>query len=327
MSEALNDTIDNYLKGTLNETDLKAFENALNADASLAKAIDIYKREKEAIELLIEDDTRAKMHVWKREKDAKKTLNTEGVLFAKKNDYYLILGLLMGLLLTVVLYLIKAKKDLNKGLNTPKHNEIRLDTIKKEEKTQPNVLPNSINNTPIVINNKVQKPIINTPKTKAKKEDSYLVLVNAVYDNPDFSEINRTTDLTGDSVRFNGYETLVKAWKNNDFVQVIALSKLINKSDNYYFSSQEIAAHAYFKLNQFVEAESLFNVISQSNKGEISENAQWYRVLCLMALHKNEAATTLLTTFLDNKKHLHHSDAEQLNPLWQNLMRSDSNKQ
>ena len=172
MSEALNEKIDNYLKGALNETDLKAFEADINADESLAKAVAVFKIEKDAIELLIEADLRAKTKRWKSEKTTKKptfslsfSRNTEGVSFLKKNYLYLILSVLIALMLIVFLYLMTVKKALNTPFDTLKHKELPLDTIKKEQKTKPQIVFDSIGKTPIKTDNKIQKPIVNTPKT------------------------------------------------------------------------------------------------------------------------------------------------------------------
>ena len=330
MSEALNEKIDNYLKGQLNETDLKTFEAAINADESLAKAVAVFKLEKEAIELLIEDDLRAKTTRWKSEKINKKppsflsfSRNTEGVSFLKNKYFYLFLSLLIALILIAFLYLINAKKALNTPIDKLKRNELRLDTIKKEQKT----IPNSINKTPIKTDNKIQKSIVNIPKTAIEKEDNYLVLVNSMYDNPDFSETNRDINTVIYSMRFNTFKNLTNAWRSDDFKQVIVLSESIKANDTNYLNSQEITAHAYFKLNQFSKAEMLFSAIIPSTKGEMSENAQWYRLLCLMALHKNDAAIMLLNTLLNEEKHIHHSDAVRLNPLWQNILNLNFGKQ
>ena len=324
MSEALNEKIDNYLKGTLSETDLRAFEADINADESLAKAVAVFKLEKEAIELLIEADLRAKTRLWKSEKTTKKppsfwsfSKNTEGVSFLKKNYFYLILSVLIALILIVFLYLMTVKKALNTPFDTLKHKELPVDTMEKEQKTNPQIVVDSMGKTPIKTDNKIQKPIVNTPKTVIKKEDNYVVLAHSIYDNPDFSETNRDINTVIDSTRLDAFKNLINAWRNDDFKQVIALSESIKPNDINYFSSQEITAHAYFKLNQFVNAETLFRVISQSKKGGMSENAQFYSLLCLIALHKNDAATTLLNTLLINEKHIRHAEAKRLNPLWE----------
>ena len=72
MSEELANKINDYLAGRLSGTDLIAFENAVKADDTLAKAVAVSKLEKESIELLIENDLRANIAFWKSEKKAKK---------------------------------------------------------------------------------------------------------------------------------------------------------------------------------------------------------------------------------------------------------------
>jgi hypothetical protein len=119
--------------------------------------------------------------------------------------------------------------------------------------------------------------------------------VNLLYDKPDFSNTVRQSNIDA----LDTLKSLTEAWKNNDFKQVISLSESIDQSNKNYFRSQEILGHAFFRLNQFGKAEN------------------WYRLLCLIALKKNDDATALLNAILNNKNHKYYSDAEKLNSLWQ----------
>jgi hypothetical protein len=314
MNEELNDKIDNYLKGKLNETELKAFENAMNSDEALAQAVQLSKLENDSIELLIEDDLRAQMSVWKQEKAHKMPSNTEGVVSPKNNKYFLFFGALIILILITLFYFLN-KKENNP---TPQiNNSLPIDSLPKEEKTIPQNNSNPINNPPIVLEKKTQKPLIKKQEITIKKEDAYSDLAYSFYKDFDYS--NEVRDLTTNNS--NAFNPIIEAWQNNDFQLVITLCKPIDKNSDNYFISQEMSAHAYFKLNKFSEAANLFNSIANSAKGEIIEHANWYRLLCLIALHKNESATILLNQLLANKNAVHYSEAQALNTQWQALIK------
>lgn len=315
MSDELNDKIDNYLKGKLSETDVKAFENAMNSDETLAQAVQLSKLEQDSIELLIEDDLRATLSVWKQEKERKKPSNTEGVIAPNKNKYFLFLGVLMSLILLILFYFFN-KKENNRVPQI--NNSLPMDTLPKEQKMTPQNNSIPINNTPIVLEKKTQKTLIKKQEIPIKQEDAYADLAYSFYTHPDYS--NEIRDMTINNA--DALNSIIEAGQNNDFQLVITLSKSINKNSDNYFLSQEMSAHAYFKLNKFLEAETLFNLIENSTKGKIMEDANWYRLLCVIALHKNDSATSLLNPLLMNKNAIHFSEAQALNTQWQALMKN-----
>jgi hypothetical protein len=303
MSQDFNDKINDYLEGKLNQIDLDAFEQALKTDPTLVRAIEVSRLEKKGIELLVETDLRAKLQRWKSEKEPQKPSNTEG----GKNYRYVYIGVFMLVILLIGLYFFNQQKPLN--VPKPKNND--LDTLQKEQKLSPT--SNPIINPTIPSETNVQKPIAKIKEKPIEKEDKTLAFVNSMYDKPDFSNTVRHSNIEiSDTLK-----SLTEAWKNNDFMQVIAISESIDKSNINYYRNQEILGHAFFRLNQFAKAENIFKNITLSAKGQIIEDANWYRVLCFIALKQNDDATILLNTMLNNKNHTHYSDAEKLNSLWQ----------
>jgi hypothetical protein len=303
MSQEFNDKIDNYLEGKLNQNDLDAFEQALKTDPTLVRAIEVSRLEKKGIELLVETDLRAKLQRWKSEKEPQKPSNTEGI----KNYRYVYIGVFIATILFIGLYFFNQQKPIN--VSKPKNND--LDTLLKGQKSSPT--SNPIINQTIPSETKEQKPIAKIKENPMEKDDKTLAFVNSMYDKPDFSNsVRHTNKEISDTLK-----SLIEAWENNDFKQVISLSESIDKSNKNYYRSQEILGHAFFRLNQFDKAENTFKIITLSAKGQIIEDSNWYRLLCLIALKQNDDATILLNIILSNKNHTHFLDAKKLLDFWQ----------
>lgn len=312
MSHNFKDKINDYLEGKLNETDLAAFEEAMSADATLLKAVEVSRLEKQSIELLIENDLRAKMKVWKSDKLAQKPQYTVGGVLEQKTNYwsrFAVFGVLLLGFSGAIIYWFN-KKEVS---DLPKTKEIQLDTLQKEQKQTPIVAPNPN----IAVEKKVQKPMLKKQEITTKKEDADIAFVNSVYDKPDFS--NDVRDVDTDINNADIFKPIAVVWKNDDFQKVIALTQAVKPDSDNYFSCQELLGHAYFRTNQFAKAENTFNRIVQTGKGQMVEDANWYRILCLIAMHNKDTATILLNTILNDKKHSRHEDAQKLNILWQNI--------
>lgn len=307
MSNSFNDKINDYLEGKLNETDLAAFEEAMSADATLTKAVEVARLEKQSIELLIENDLRAKMKVWKSNKLAQNTANTEGGHLPTKKENtvkYLYLAVLVLAILGLILFLLNK----NETKNLPKNIDLPLDTIIKKEE---NLAPPSPSTKPnIAIEQKEKTPKITKQNRPTEKENAYVALVNSMYDNPDFT--NEVRDAHSNTNDTSLLKPILVAWENNDFQSVVSLSYSIGTESNIYLSSQEILGHAYFKLQKFAEAENTFANIAHLGRGQITESANWYRILCLIPLNKIDDVKTLLNAILLDKKHPRYSDAQKL---------------
>jgi hypothetical protein len=314
MNQNFKDKINDYLEGKLNATDLAAFEEAMSADETLLKAVEVSRLEKQSIELLIENDLRAKMQTWKKDRLTQKPEYTEGGVFKQKTNYWSRLGLFIALLLGVLgafIYWFNKKEP----VSLPQTKETPLDTLQKEQKQTPIITPNPN----IAIEKKGKKPILKKQDLTTKKEDADIAFVNSMYDKPDFT--NDVREIDTDKNDEDNFNSIAVAWKNDDFSKVIALTQTINPNNSNYFRCQELLGHAYFRTYQFSKAENTFNLIAQTGQGQMVEDANWYRILCLIAMHKKDIATTLLNTLLNDKKHLRNDDAQKLNVMWQGFMR------
>ena len=76
-SDKLFEKIESFLKGELSLEEMSAFENEIKNNPKLAKAVDIYRFEWDAMEVLVETDLRDKMTQWDKPFSLTPSVNSE----------------------------------------------------------------------------------------------------------------------------------------------------------------------------------------------------------------------------------------------------------
>lgn len=314
MNQELYDRIDDYLNGKLEADALIAFEQTLAQDDALAKEVEIFRLEKKGVELLVEDDLRKKMQAWKTNRVIEKPAATEGG--SVLNIKYFLKWIIGFAVIAIVFWFLYLK---------PKQEVQHSPAIKKEEglDNQPTNPLNPSNQTKQIEQKPVNPNIAQNGKKeslppkalKLNEDDAYSALAKDFYDNPDLSnEI-----LKGESIKNDPLESVLKAWRQNDFKKVIELTQTYPKDSPIYIRSQEILAHAFFRNNNYVKAEKVFSNIIDLDSGAIGENAEWYKLLSLIALKKTKDADLLINKILNASAHLKNSDAKNLMRIWVKL--------
>ncbi len=325
MNQDLYDKIDDYLNGNLEGTHLEAFEKALASDETLAVEVEVFRLEKEGVELLVEDDLRNKMNRWTTQLPPKNTPNTvrkdsygEGgeinAITKPKNRFWLWGG---GLLLlgigSLVWYFTQKKED------TPKPVIEKRERLQypAEDPKKPNEIRKPINQKPynpdIVIEKKPKKQVENkttSPIDAPKADDPYLTLAYVAYEDSDFSSDVRsrsTNDNENDPLKSS-----LEAWDTDNFNQVIRFTQSFQKHNPVYYRAQELLGHAYFKMKNYAFAENVFANIAHAENGNMSEDAEWYELLCLMALKNKKEADALLNKILKDSGHRKNLEAQKL---------------
>ena len=76
-SDKLFEKIESFLKGELSLEEMSAFENEIKNNPKLAKAVDIYRFEWDAMEVLVETDLRDKIIQWDKPFSNTPSVNSE----------------------------------------------------------------------------------------------------------------------------------------------------------------------------------------------------------------------------------------------------------
>jgi len=100
----------------------------------------------------------------------------------------------------------------------------------------------------------------------------------------------------------------LEAYQNNNF------EKAVDNWTKMHELSQEqeyFLAHAYFNLNQFTDAVSLFKVISEGN-GNYSFAADWFLALAYLADNQDKAFLDQINKIKQTPNHPYMKDAELL---------------
>ena len=80
--ENLFDNIDDYVLGTLTESDKQAFEKGMAANPDLAAAVAVHQLEYRAGQLAVRDNLKAQMATWRVEKEARQTVEAQQIAAA-----------------------------------------------------------------------------------------------------------------------------------------------------------------------------------------------------------------------------------------------------
>ncbi len=304
--------IDDYLDGKLNDADLIAFESAMKSDKALENEVNVYKLEKKATQLLVENDLRQKMKDWKAQREAnKEKIKTSPIKPAFKLWWilgYAILGLFVALF--AWLNFNKTVKTESPSIDNKVEKVEKVEEFEKVEIKQDSpksILP--IKPRPDIVGTRLRtNPKVNINEATENSDLAYVNLANSFYQSPDFSEAFRSVDeKIADTLK-----TLLEFWQKKDYSGVVQLVQTMGKSNNQNMLPQALLAHAQFNLKNFEEAESIFSNLSSKDLGQISEDANWYRALCLLALQKIAPAKEILQTIANVKNNPKSEEAEKL---------------
>lgn len=287
--------IDAYLDNKLNAEEKAAFEQALSNNEELATELAVYQLEREGHELLVEADLRDKLLLWTSEENQDHqhiTANQQPEAEKGRSGwkYLALLGVLASIILATYLYWPYTDKQPTQQappsapVDSPQKNDA------KAEKTQ--------NDIPVAENNQRDNPTKQLPSSDKPAKNNYQQLAMAYYENSDHADLVRGSSASGTNL--TTLQTAKEDFKLKKYQQVISGLETVQPSDAYYWQAQELAGHSWFKLKRFDESATIFNNISNNNKNERGEYAQWYLALSLLAQDKMAEATKQLNAISEN---------------------------
>ncbi len=295
----LYDKIEAYLREDLSAADKKAFDAEIASNPQLAEQVEMHRFEWDGMEVILENDLRAKMAQWQEEgKQASFTPSVseaknriipieKGKTTVRRLYYGLAIAASLTLLLGVLLWVFTkptpasdvVKNDASKDtiarlpLPTPmpksdKENTPIVQMDKKPFET-PAIPPKLENPTPIVPNNETNR--VDETTLIAFAEDAYKE------DVPDYESINTSRGGNNTSV----LDEAGKAYDSKDFTKVISLLKNTLALDENY-SALELLAHSYFQQKQYKLALPLFKDLLRLSGKRTHDKSEWYLLLCYL---------------------------------------------
>ena len=316
MNPELSDKIDAYLNGTLQGEALKTFEKQLATDAALADEVHVFRLEKQGVEVLIQEDLKLKMNDWKTKMRPDVDAEIDEIINGGKS-YQDMIKFNNRFLLTLVFLVLFAYSLVYFAFKYMVHNKDNKTQNPPQEMPQKQEEKQVEKQVPIVENNNKPSNEINVPTQKQDPENTempsknrmdYTALANAIYAKPDF-----TTDvLKSDNNSNDPIEPFVKYWKSNDYEKIISLAQSVGKKNPVYVRVQELLGHAYFKKQNFNDAEKIFAHLAQTDTGDIGEEAAWFQSLSLLALKNKDAALLILKQIVKDKTHRKNEQAARL---------------
>ena len=291
--------IDAYLKGHLSEKEATAFAQEIATDAALAQQVTQQQVHLEALDILLEDDLRAKMKNWETE-----TVDD----YADSNKWKKWgLGLLIVAILLSLYFLFKSQ---NKAVVPiyQKVNEQDSLSIDKNKKpinsidtlqTKPN-MPNQLQQkTPSVLEEKnmiVESQTLPNDILATANDDLAVVLTEL--ENIQMRRIEERDTLLDEAYRLMQLKRYSSA--------LVEIKGKVNVAPNVAF----LQAIAYFLNKQYKQALPIFENYAQNKGFDRTETAEYYAALCLLAIGQKQEAKKSLTKMANDKKHQYSINAK-----------------
>ena len=118
-----------------------------------------------------------------------------------------------------------------------------------------------------------------------------------------------TNDVRGDA-NSKFQERLHLLWHAGHYDALIKLVEQEATNTDTYASY--LQAHSYFKLEQFAQAATTFEQITQNSRGIYSENAEWQLILLALEQHNESDAQNRLQAILQQENHTYFDAAREL---------------
>lgn len=283
--------IDAYLKGHLSKEETAAFEQDMAADTALAQQVARQRLHLEALDLLLEDDLRAKMKNWETEMDDKPVASNNW----KKGGFLIItIAVLLGLY-----FLFKPKNNIDLPAHLNKKDSLileknNIDTLQiKPNPTVPSQNEPSFPNKselPSPPKSDAKKPIVKAQTLpndllETTNEDLALVLI-------DLENNTVRRDTQSNRLMSETYRLL----KQKDYSKALNVLKNVSNTEGVF-----LRAVTYFLNGQYTNALPVFENLVKNDGFSRTETAEYYAALCLLENgQKQEGAQRLTKIATDN---------------------------
>lgn len=273
------ETIDAYLEGRMDESEKRAFEQALQDDATLRAEFDACQAANKAAELMAFQGMMERVRQTHGPAEFPTTTRRPWWLFA-----------LIALAGCALFWLYSKNKEKE---NTPTQQVAPIDstTLKTNNREKPE-------------NNK--EPVAEQEPSQTHPDNARPQLIaeaKSLYEPVSF-----TTTRGSEPIPLNAtIKPAGVAFDNAQYQKVLTLTAAFKKDDPDYWLSRKMAAHAYFQLGQYDKAAAIFAALVNQN-GKPDEQLEGYLLLSWLAAGKSDTPVfkALLQKIQKNAWHPFH---------------------
>lgn len=103
------------------------------------------------------------------------------------------------------------------------------------------------------------------------------------------------------------------AWRNRQWKEAVQGFGAVPPNDDRYAEAQLFAGYAFYASGQYASAVAAFDTVIQTSDIRFTANAEWHRLLALLAQEPNsETAETALLRLVNEPTHPYHAKALKL---------------
>ncbi len=277
--------IEQYLKNQLDKDEKIAFERMMADDADFAALVQQHRIEHDALELLVEQDLRNSMKKWSSEvpQESESSLT----IVHRKNPYRMVLPLAAASFTALFCLWFFTQNDKNIQNNLAQ-------TTQNIENNIPTPTTNEAQ-TPILEPSTSQKINMETKAPAEKRQEHFdiwkeekvntLAIAEDYYGDGPTMNVSQMRSANTSNEELENIFNLYQAKKYNE-----ALSKIKEFSSKNYITIQTewLKANAFFQLKNYNEALVSFQFISKNKNNPLTESAEYYTILCKMAVNYSQ---------------------------------------
>jgi tetratricopeptide (TPR) repeat protein len=330
------DTIESWLRGELPPEEKAAFEAAMAADPALAQLVQQHRLERQALELLVEQDLFAKMRQWEAAASPQQlavaapmtaTIPAPAMQVVRPWRNLVRWAAVFAVCIGAAWYLAVqfgpsdtlatsgAEPKPMPSKNTPHPKSTPTDTretqnkpaIRPENKEKNTGKPNASEPERIAQAPESPKPpVIQPSRPSVPATPDYDALASTLYEEQHFFKNTGTTPRGGDAL----YEKAMDQYKTGKFSEVERLLKSALKSDD----SKELLGHALYREGRYDEAFIQFRDASNARNKTLAQRAEWAMALTLLRQMpaKRNLLERVLQKIINDPGHLYYQKAKDL---------------
>jgi len=279
--------IEAYLNGELSSGELTAFEKAMNEDERFSMEVDLQRLEHHAMDRMLEMDLKTKMKTWDSTPPPNPfdTKNNVPPPPERTNWIWWGIGGLLGVAL--LWYFMKPAEsiELPEQIETETPEQI-IPLEKESEETKQ--IEEEEEDAPIMAETKSNKPIekkqTNKPQESVKKENPYRAIAMSQYEVPNNLSSNvRSGEVSPDQSAYDKAATAFSKKQYKDALDYLGEPSAEEESINSY-----LRGHIYFKLKNYNNAISSFQLVAENEWAPDALDAEWFLLLSYLAIGDKE---------------------------------------
>jgi len=296
------DKIEDYLFNRLPAAEARQFEQRIAEDPALAEEVEKHRFEHQAMEVLIERETKEKMKRWSVEAgsggNGGRQLRRLGFILAS-----------IGLIALAV-FLLLPEADQRAGDAEPERKNAPAPAQEPPDvPTAPDSQPSPADPdaTSPVPADQQRTPPPDMPiaeEEPATDDRQYIAMAEELYEAENLTGASRA----GEEAALS---TIERAFKDEDYEAVVAAFRDTALTD---LRAYRLLGHAHFRLAQYEAAAQAFETVLRGNDPARAEEVQYNYLLALLAQGEVNSPrfTRLLETLLDDPGHPDHEGALEL---------------